>query len=196
MRASDCNRREGDDPWELQGMKLSQPRPAGTENWVKCWRSHLALFLQLPFLTSVSPTLFRLQSLPFLFPLQLSLTSLEGKMSEDRRLFLYPNAHRENRVCLGIPHQELTPEAKLMLGHLLKISDPTHHAQETVMGQRLSETPALFIYLRSLWFLPSLPLLFPWQWCLCRTNSMCHPPSSSLSGKFMLNFPSACTWYL
>lgn len=60
------------------------------------------------------------------------------------------------------------------------------------MGQRLPQTPALFIHLRSLWFPPSLPLLLPWQQCLCRTNLMCHPLSSSPSGKFTLNSPSAC----
>lgn len=56
MRTSDCNRIEGNDPWDLQGLRQSQPRLAGMEHWVKCWRSHLGLFLQLPLLTSVSPS--------------------------------------------------------------------------------------------------------------------------------------------
>lgn len=47
-----------------------------------------------------------LQSLPlssdftlfqFFYPLQFSLTSLEGKVSKYRRYYLYPNAHRQNR---------------------------------------------------------------------------------------------------
>lgn len=61
--------------------------------------------------------------------------------------------HQRQNWCCGIPLKSLIPLTML----------------RKLMGQRLSETPPLFIDLRSLWFPPSLPLLIPWQRCLCRT---------------------------
>lgn len=199
MRASDCKGREGDDPWELQGLRLSQPVPAGTENLVKWWSA------EDPILDCLCSCPYWLQSLSlfsdfglsqFLYPLQLSLTSLEGKVSKNRRRYLYSNAHKQNKKSVwGFPIWSWHQRQNWCCGIRLKSLIPFTMLRK-LMGQRLSETSALFIHLRSLWFPPSLPLLFSWQWCLCRTNLMCHPPSSSPSGKFMLNFPSACAWCL